>query len=92
MQRFVNVEVEVGDYDKMERMAANAKDPERPPGWRPSHDYTPEEIAERQKRLDSEDSTFIKLKPGTDYEAADPRDQPRLDRTLAQLRELGFIK
>ena len=95
-KRLINVEVEGGDYDskfaKIEGMAANAKDPEHPPGWRPSHDYTPEEIAERQKRLDSEDSTFIKLKPGTDYEAADPRDQPRLDRTLAQLRDLGFIK
>ena len=92
MQRFVNVEVEGGEYDKMEGMAANAQDPERPPGWRPWHDHTPEEIAERQKRLDSEDSTFIKLKPGTDDKAADPSDQPRLDRARAQLRELGFIK
>ena len=94
-KRLINVEVEGGDYDskfaKIEGMAANAKDPEHPPGWRPSHDYTPEEIAERQKRLDSEESGIIWLKPGTD-EARDPRDQPRLDRVNAQLRELGFIK
>ena len=94
-KRLINVEVEVGDYDaefaKIEAMAANAQDPERPPGWRPWHDYTPEQMAERQKRLDSEMSGIVWLKPGTD-EARDPRDQPRLDRVNAQLRELGFIK
>ena len=72
-----------GEYDKMEGMAANAQEPKRP-----RRKLTQ---AEKEERWADQMRGFIRLKPGTD-EALDPRDQPRLDRVNAQLRELGFIK
>ena len=76
VMRFINVEIDGGESDKMEGMAANAQ--QKPRRQRPRRKSSPAE------RWADESKGFVRVKPGT-HETVDPAEQPAMDRWLKMM-------